>query len=241
MYHFCINNLTITKDESILVELLKNLQEPISITSSLALVGQSGSGKSLTLKSILNLLPENLQESKDFQGNFQLDSSNVSFIPQNPFTSLSPLTKIEQHFTNIDGSLKKNIDELLSYVGLESDLKNRFPSHLSGGQLQRVVIAIALSNNPKLLLLDEPTTALDQQTRTLILELLKTLQNKFKFLMIFVSHDIESIKTTCNTVAIMNKGTIVEYGDTKKILTNPQHSYTKELIESDFKNRCFRQ
>lgn len=131
-------------------------------------------------------------------------------------------------------------EELLKLVGLENFILNRFPSQLSGGQLQRVVIAIALSNDIKLLLLDEPTTALDESSKGIILELIISLAKKLDILILFVTHDIESIKNVCNKIVIIKNGKIVEKGNTQEILQNPKELYTKELINSTFKNKEFR-
>ena len=150
---------------------------PIVIEDSIALVGQSGSGKSLTLKTILNMTPKEMNVVFNYDCDFKLNSNNIGFIPQNPFTSLSPMTKISKQFFCSDNK----IDELLNLVKLDLELKNKFPSQLSGGQLQRVVIAIALSKNPKLLLLDEPTTALDIDSKNSILNDLKRIKRKIKF------------------------------------------------------------
>jgi len=121
-----------------------------------------------------------------------------------------------------------------------SELADNDITQASGGQLQRVVIAIALSTNPKLLLLDEPTTALDDSSKKNILDLILKLQKELEFIFIFVSHDIESIKNICKDIAIIKDGAICDYGETKKILSNPAHPYTDELISSNFENRKFR-
>ena len=226
-----INQLTIHDQQKELVNLA------FDIESSTALIGQSGSGKSLTLKSILNLLPSNLTAILKIDAAFELTPDHVALIPQNPFTSLSPLTKINKQFFCEDEKKRK----MLELVGLESWVLNRFPSQLSGGQLQRVVIAIAMSQDPKLLLLDEPTTALDEKSKEVILKLLKHLQKKLDLTLLFVTHDIRSIESLCEHIVIIKKGIIVEEGSTAEILTNPQHSYTKELIDSDFKNKQFRE
>lgn len=207
------------------------------INSSTSLIGQSGSGKSLTLKAILNLVPNNLDVNINIKSKFELTKQNIALIPQNPFTSLSPMTKIAKQFFCAD-DLKI---EVLKKVGLEQWVLNRFPSQLSGGQLQRVVIAIALSQKPKLLLLDEPTTALDSKNKKVILSLLETLQNELELKMLFVTHDIFSIENICDDIVILKNGKIVEFGKTKDILNNPSHKYTKELINSDFKNKKFRE
>ena len=224
------------KKLQISVENKKLVDISFLINSSTALIGQSGSGKSLTLKSILNLLPSNLNLIFDVKSDFELNSSNLGFIPQNPFTSLSPMTKIRKQFFCDD--IKKL--ELLQIVGLEEFVLDRFPSELSGGQLQRVVIAIALSNNIKLLLLDEPTTALDEKSKKVILDLINELNKKLNILILFVTHDINSIKNICDEIVIIKNGQIVESGYTLEVLKNPQKEYTKELINSTFENKEFR-
>ena len=224
-----VKKLTIDLAESSLVDI------SFEIKSSLALVGQSGSGKSLTLKALLGMLPANMKMS--LESDFELSAAkSVAFIPQNPFTALSPLTKIAKQFF-VD---EHRVEELFAEVGLEKELLKRFPPELSGGQLQRVVIAMALSSKPKLLLLDEPTTALDPETRVVIIELLKKLQKKEDFLMLFVTHDIASAKNLCEDICVLKEGRVVERGKMKETIENPQMDYTKTLIEANFANRKFR-
>ena len=205
-----------------------------TIHSSLALVGQSGSGKSLTLKALLGMLPQGMDASLKIESAFEIvRGESVAFIPQNPFTALSPLTKIKKQFF-VEES---RVASLLKEVGLSLELLERFPPELSGGQLQRIVIAMALSKKPKLLLLDEPTTALDPQSRVLIIELLKTLQAKEGFKMLFVTHDIISAKHLCEDIAVLKSGKVVEYGKMSSVIEMPQEHYTKTLIEANFANR----
>lgn len=206
------------------------------INSSTALVGESGSGKSLTLKALLNLLPQKLDVKKDLDSNFELGFNSIGFIPQNPFTSLSPMTKITKQFFC---SEEKKL-ETLKLVNLPIEVLNKFPNELSGGQIQRVVIAIALSKDVKILLLDEPTTALDKSNRDNIITLIKQLKENLNILILFVSHDIDSIKDICEDILIIKDGNIVEKGITKDILANPNNEYTKILINSTFKNKKFR-
>ena len=207
------------------------------IKSSLALVGQSGSGKSLTLKALLQMLPSTMQVNMQHKSDFVLSrGDNIGFVPQNPFTALSPLTKIKkQFFVELH-----EVKELFHFVGLDEELLERFPPELSGGQLQRVVIAIALSTKPKLLLLDEPTTALDPQTRVVIIELLKNLQKTLGYKMLFVTHDMKSAESLCEEIAVIKEGIIVESGTMQDILAAPSSDYTKTLIEANFAHRQYR-
>ncbi len=216
----------------------KNLVDiSFTITHSLGLVGQSGSGKSLTLKALLGMLPSNLTCTIESEGDFELKAGeNVALVPQNPFTALSPLTKIKHQFF-IE---KERVKKLLAAVGLEEALLERFPPELSGGQLQRVVLSIALERSPKLLLLDEPTTALDPQTTRMVLELLRELQERMGFLMLFVTHDIASAAKVCEDICVIKAGRVVEYGKINTILHSPKEDYTKELIEANFSHRDFR-
>lgn len=207
------------------------------INSSLALVGQSGSGKSLSIKALLGMLPHGMKLELEHDGGFELIAGkSVAFVPQNPFTALSPLTKIKKQFF----VPSKNVEQLFEQVGLDVSLLERFPPELSGGQLQRVVIAMALSHEPKLLLLDEPTTALDPKTREVILDLLKSLQIEFGFKMLFVTHDINSAKILCKDICVIKNGAVVESGELESVMDNPKNKYTKMLIDANFANRKFR-
>ncbi len=208
------------------------------IRHSLALIGESGSGKSLTLKALLDLLPSNLSKELEYEWEYPLlRGRTLSLVPQNPFTSLSPLTKIkDQFFAPLDSAAK-----LLEMVGLDGSFLERFPPQLSGGQVQRVVIAMALASDPKLLLLDEPTTALDPDTKEMVLQLFSKLQEELGFLILFVTHDVSSAAKLCREAAVIQKGHIVESAQMQEVLHHPKHSYTKLLIESNFANREFRQ
>ncbi len=225
-----INKLKISSVHKQLVDI------SFDIKDSIALIGESGSGKSLTLKALLNLLPSTLKVDKDINSTFELNYDTIGFIPQNPFTSLSMMTKIKDQF--FCSNEKK--EEVLNLVDLDISLLNKFPSQLSGGQIQRIVIAIALSRNIKLLLLDEPTTALDEENKTNIINLINDLKSRLNILILFVTHDIESIKDICNEIIILKDGQIIEKGFTRDILSSPKEDYTKKLINSTFKNKNFR-
>lgn len=226
-----ISKLRITIDEKCLVDI------GFSIPSSLALVGQSGSGKSLTIKALLGMLPSSMELELEYENSFELVAGkSLAFVPQNPFTALSPLTKIKRQFFI---PLSK-VEKLFFQVGLDMELLERFPPELSGGQLQRVVIAMALSCNPELILLDEPTTALDPATRIMILNLLKTLQSEFGFKILFVTHDMSSAKILCEDICVIKDGKVVESGKMQEVLQNPIAEYTKILMDANFANRNFR-
>ena len=230
MSNITINNLTIKIEEKELVNI------SFDITSSTALIGESGSGKSLTLKALLNLLPSFMNLKKEINSDFELNYDSIGFIPQNPFTSLSSMTKIKNQFF----CSQEKKEEVLKLVDLDVSLLNKFPSQLSGGQIQRVVIAIALSRNIKLLLLDEPTTALDEENKKNIINLINDLKKRLNILILFVTHDIDSIKNICDEIIILKNGKIIEKGLTQEILNSPKESYTKKLIDSTFKNKDFR-
>jgi len=207
------------------------------VKKSLALVGQSGSGKSLTLKALLGMLPEGMSMELDLDATFELVcGESLAFVPQNPFTALSPLTKISKQFF----ASQEKMQKLFEQVGLDFELAKRFPPELSGGQLQRVIIAMALSRDPKLLLLDEPTTALDPHNREMIIALLKELQAKMGFKMLFVTHDMKSAASLCEDICVIKNGKVVESGVLNRVLEEPGEAYTKVLISSNFSNRKFR-
>jgi peptide/nickel transport system ATP-binding protein len=209
-----------------------------TVVSSLALVGQSGSGKSLTLKALLNMLPHSMTLALELESDFSLiNGKSVAYVPQNPFTALSPLTKIKDQFFIDD----KRVASLLALVELDEVLLQRYAPELSGGQLQRIVIAMALSSNPKLLMLDEPTTALDPDTRVVIIALLKRLQRELGFKMLFVTHDMNAAEALCDDICILKAGSVVESGVMKEVIASPATRYTKMLIEANFSHRKFRE
>ena len=230
MLHININKLKISIEDKPLLDISFNIDE------STALIGESGSGKSLTLKALLNLLPTFMKIEKDIESNFELNYDSIGFIPQNPFTSLSSMTKISNQFF----CSKEKKEEVLELLDLNKSVLNKFPTQLSGGQIQRVVIAIALSRNIKLLLLDEPTTALDEENKSNIINIINNLKKRLNILILFVTHDINSIKELCKEIIILRNGEIIEKGLTQNILSSPEEDYTKKLINSTFKNKNFR-
>jgi len=228
---FTCKRLTIRHHEHVLVD------AAFSFERSLALIGQSGSGKSLTLKALLGMLPQTLESALEYHASYELvRGRTIAFVPQNPFTALSPLTKIGRQFLLDEAKTKA----YLEMVELDPTLANRFPSELSGGQLQRICIAMALSLEPKLLLLDEPTTALDEESKETVLRLIRRLQNVYGFDMLFVTHDIETIRGVCEEVGILQNGRLIEKGYSPDIFASPQEAYTQALFASGFKQRSFR-
>lgn len=225
---------------------------------TVALVGESGSGKTVTALSILKLLPypSAFHSSGQIIYNNQnlLDISNsqiqkirgkkITTIFQEPMSSLNPLHTIEKQINEILTNhsrisyveASKRTKELLKQVGLE-DISKRIKSYsyeLSGGQRQRVMIAMGIANSPDLLIADEPTTALDVTVQIQILKLIKSLQKKLNMAVLFISHDLNVIKHLADTICIMKDGKIIENNTKENIFNNPQHEYTKKLI--NFKN-----
>jgi oligopeptide transport system ATP-binding protein len=223
---------------------------------TLAIVGESGSGKSVTTKSIMRLLPKSSTEYKNgeilFGGKDLLKISekemqkvrgkDISMIFQDPMTSLNPTMTIgkqimepllkHQKLSKSD-AWNKSI-ELLALVGMpQPDMRmKQYPHQFSGGQRQRIVIAVALACNPKLLIADEPTTALDVTIQAQILELMKDLQKKIDTSIIFITHDLGVVANVADRVAVMYGGRIVEVGTVDEIFYNPQHPYTWGLLSS---------
>jgi len=227
-----IKKLQVSLDEKSLVDI------GFTIKRSLALVGQSGSGKSLTLKALLGMLPSQMERVLEIDADFALKrGETIAFVPQNPFTALSPLTKIRDQFF-VDTHKMRAMCES---VELEMALLDRFPPELSGGQLQRVVLAIALSGEPRLLMLDEPTTALDPKTREVIIALLKKLQERQGFKILFVTHDMHSASELCEEICVIKEGRVQESGEMASVVKSPKSPYTKTLIEASFANRKFRE
>ena len=222
-----------------------------------ALVGESGSGKSVTANSILKLLPypaashpsgEIFFEGKDLLRASEPELRNVrgddiTMIFQEPMTSLNPLHTIEKQIGEIL-ELHKGITgqiarirtlELLNQVGIREPEKRltAYPHELSGGQRQRVMIAMALANRPKLLIADEPTTALDVTVQAQILDLLRSLKGEHGMSMLFITHDLGIVRKFADRVCVMTKGRIVESGTVEDVFSRPQHEYTRHLLGSE--------
>ncbi|NTA57130.1 ABC transporter ATP-binding protein [Agrobacterium tumefaciens] len=222
-----------------------------------ALVGESGSGKSVTANSILKLLPypaashpsgKILFDGKDMltlpeRALRAVRGNDITMIFQEPMTSLNPLHTIERQIGEIlelhqaitGAEARARTLELLLQVGIREPEKRlkAYPHELSGGQRQRVMIAMALANRPKLLIADEPTTALDVTVQAQILELLSDLKNRHGMSMLFITHDLGIVRKFANRVCVMTKGKIVETGTVEQVFTDPQHAYTRHLLAAE--------
>ncbi|WP_442599184.1 ABC transporter ATP-binding protein [Neobacillus sp. D3-1R] len=223
---------------------------------TLAIVGESGSGKSVTTQTIMKLIPmppgkikggQILFEGKDIvpltdREMEKVRGKEISMIFQDPMTSLNPTMKIGRqimeglikHQKLSTASAKERAIELLKLVGIPMPEKrvNQYPHEFSGGMRQRAMIAIALAANPKLLIADEPTTALDVTIQAQILELMKDLQSKMDTSIIFITHDLGVVANVADRVAVMYGGQIVETGTVDEIFYDPRHPYTWGLLAS---------
>ncbi len=253
-----IENLSVGfKSDGKSTGVVKNLSLKLEQGQTLALVGESGSGKSVTAFSILGLLPYPMAHHESgsimFEGvellnkgeNFlrQYRGAEIGMIFQEPMTALNPLHTIEKqiaeplivHKGMTSAQAHNRVLELLTLVGFADGARrlNAYPHQLSGGQRQRVMIAMALACEPKLLIADEPTTALDVTIQAGIIQLLKDLQKKFNMGLLLISHDLGMVGKIADHVAVMQNGEIVEQGKMHDILTKPQHPYTQKLIAAE--------
>ena len=224
---------------------------------TLAIVGESGSGKSVTARTIMKMLPKNSSVGSNLKVSFkgsdisnfsqeqmrQIRGDTITMIFQEPLTSLNPLHKIssqiievlQEHNQISKSEAKKKALELLKEVQIPQpeERLNQYPHQLSGGQRQRIMIAMAIANRPDLLIADEPTTALDVTIQSQILKLLKELQKKYGMAIMLITHDLTVVRKTSDRICVMRYGKIVERGNTEEVFTNPQHEYTKHLINSE--------
>ena len=237
------------------LDAINGIDLDIRKNESIGLVGETGCGKSVTVLSIMRLIKppgkiisgkvilngEDLMEKSEKEMR-KIRGRKISMIFQKPMSSLNPTFKVGTQMSDViklhQGVNKKEALEraikFLNDVKIPDPKKkvDQYPYELSGGMQQRVMIAMALSCNPSLLIADEPTTALDVTIQKQILNLIGELRNKFKFSVLFISHDLRTIFNVCERVYIMYAGDIVEYGKIEKIFENPNHPYFEKLKSS---------
>lgn len=231
---------------------VRDLSFSIPESGALGLVGESGSGKSATALAIMRLLPPQARISGQARfSNEDLLSlpeekmrsvrgAGISMIFQEPMTALNPVMRVGDQVAEAIRAhhrlprrevCQRTLDAMREVAIPDPEQRARdYPHQLSGGQRQRVMIAMALVNHPQLLIADEPTTALDVTIQAQILELLRTLRDKHKLAMLFISHDLAVVSRVADHVAVMYAGEIVEVGEVEKIFSSPAHTYTRGLI-----------
>lgn len=254
------NLRTVFKTDSGEVQAVRNVSFKVEQGEALGIVGESGSGKSQMMYSIIGLLAENgiitdgkvtfdgkdisrvnFSNKKDYDKYMQQFRGNtMAMIFQDPMTFLNPVLKIEtqliepmmNHYKISKEEAKRRALELMKKVGIPSPEKRitQYPFEFSGGMRQRIIIAIALANNPKLIIADEPTTALDVTIQAQVLELIDELKTESDSAIIMITHDLGVVAKLCDRIAIMYGGKIVEIGTDREIFYDPKHPYTQGLL-----------
>ena len=237
------------------VKAVRKISYDLKFGEVIGIVGESGSGKSVSSYALMGIIPEpgkviggdiifdGEKILEKTEGDLQkIRGKDVGMIFQDPMTSLNPVFTVGHQ---IEESLKRHTElnktqrterivELLKLVGINQPEKRvkQYPHELSGGMRQRIMIAMSLACNPKLLIADEPTTALDVTIQAQIIELLKELKEKINMSIIFITHDLGVVADICDKIAVMYAGTVVERGSVEEIFYKPQHPYTKGLLKS---------
>lgn len=252
-----VNNLSVSfKTNDGIVDAVKKVNFTLKSSETLAIVGESGSGKSVSSNALMRLLPDNAiidpQSQIEFEGESVLEKSEremqsirgdrIGMIFQEPMTSLNPYLRvgiqvaeaIMCHRKVSKSQAKHRVIELFNLVHLPMPEKSytKYPHEFSGGQLQRIMIAMALINEPDILIADEPTTALDVTVQAEVLSLIKEIQGKMGMAILFITHDLGVVKHFADRVLVMCKGELVEEGMTQSLFDSPKHDYTRMLINS---------
>ena len=213
------------------VQVLKNVNVTLGQGEVLGLVGESGSGKSTLAKSILGMT--------EYQGEIIHHSRRPQMVFQDPYSSLNPKMNVLQNITFGLTANQVPRDEAcrrayryLDAVGMQKSFLNKYPNSLSGGQRQRVAVARALAMEPKIILADEPVSALDKSVQAQVLNLFHDLQKEFGISIIFISHDLSVVEYMSDHIAVLYLGEVIEYSTSEELYHNPRHPYTKELLRS---------
>lgn len=228
------------------VKAVTDMQFSLQKGYSIGLVGESGSGKSTTGMAVLKLVDS--EGSISYQGNELQGLDRKGMLPyrnkmqvvfQDPFSALNPRMSVAQvigeglqvHQDLTEQEIDQQICAVMTEVDLDPETRHRYPNEFSGGQRQRIAIARALILKPEFILLDEPTSSLDRTVQAQVLDLLKDLQTKHRLTYLFISHDLNVVKSLCHHTVVMRQGEIVEQGETKQLFAQPQHDYTKQLVQ----------
>jgi len=224
---------------------LQGVSLDINAGETLGLVGESGSGKSTIGRAVLGLAPvtggdirfDGRSITKLSKKERRALSSDIQVVFQDPYTSLNPSMTISDILSEpmqVSGTSKvdaqRRVRELLDVVNLPSNASARYPREFSGGQRQRIAIARSLCRNPKLIVCDEPVSALDLSTQARVLQLFSDIQEQTGVSLLFVTHDLDVVRHISERVAVMRRGEIVETGITERVIAGPQHAYTKALL-----------
>jgi peptide/nickel transport system ATP-binding protein len=236
------------------IRAVNNISFTLKKDETLGLVGESGSGKSTLGLSIIRLVPP---PGVVVNGHIRIDGKDilnlskeemrsirgkkVALVFQDPMTSLNPVKKVEAHFIELIRTHESNVSEkealeraekALNDVGILPERINDYPHQFSGGMRQRIMIALAIALNPDLVIADEPTTALDVIVQAKILDLLKSLRDKYGMALILITHDLSIVLERCDKIIVMYAGSIVEYASSVELHRNPIHPYTRGLLQS---------
>jgi len=248
-----VNNLAVEYvSDGQVVHAVNGVSLKLEKGKTLGLVGETGAGKTTIAKAILRILPD--VGCRVMSGSVCLEGTNlfaisehemrkirgndISMIFQDPMTALNPVQRVGEqieevvrlHNTGTKQEFERRAKEMLEMVGIPADRYYEYPHQFSGGMKQRVVIAIALACNPNLLLADEPTTALDVTIQAQVLDLIADLRAKYNTAMLLITHDMGVVATTCDDVAVIYAGNIIEYGSKEQIFDHPSHPYTIGLF-----------